>query len=367
MKFICTKENLLTGLARVTPVAGRNTQLPILQNVLLQLKDGVLHLTCTDLEIGIHTIVPGKVEEEGSCTVVARKFIEYIQHLPTTDPIEITLKKNSIYVKTTGFEAQFPTTTDDDFPLLPQVGGDQEITLSATVLCQGLTRAIFAAARDDTRPEIHSVFVVGDGQHLRIAATDSFRLAEEVITLDEPTNSFSFLLPLATAQEVVRLFGDQEKVALLPHENHIAFHGDGLELSSRLIDGKYPDYQQIIPTSFKTTGQVDQEALVRALKTLMVFLPRDSRRVQLKVNPSAGTIQLSVAGSDTGAGTVVLDFTGEGDELEVLFNIQYLLEGVQYIPTDDCRIQFVGSADPAVFGPIKEGDTYKYVVMPIQV
>lgn len=367
MKFICTKENLLVGLSRATPLAGRNTQLPILQNILLHLKDGVLHLTCTDLEMGIHTIVPGKVEEEGSCTVVARKFMEYIQHVPAVAPIEITRKKNSLYVKTTGFEAQFPTTSDDDFPLLPQVSGDQEITLRAPVVCQGLSRAIFAAARDDTRPEIHSVFVIGDGLHLRLAATDSFRLAEEVITLDEATSSFSFLLPLATAQEVVRLFGDQEKISLLPHDNHIAFHGDGVELSSRLIDGKYPDYQQIIPSSFKTTGQVDQEALVRALKTLTIFLPRDSRRVQLTVKPSNGTLQLSVAGSDTGAGSVVLDFTGEGEDLEVLFNIQYLLEGVQYIPTDECHIQFVGPADPAVFGPVKQQDSYKYVVMPIQV
>lgn len=367
MKFICTKDNLLTGLSRVTPVAGRNTQLPILQNVLLQLKEGVLHLTCTDLEIGIHTTVPGKVVEEGACTVVARKFMEYIQHLPTTDPVEIALKKDTLSVKTTGFSAQFPITTDDDFPLLPQISSKKEIKIKAATLCQGLTRTLFAAARDSTRPEIHSVYFLGSDQTLRLAATDSFRLAEEVIPLEDMSGDFSFLLPLSTAQEMVRLFSDADELVLLPHENHIAIHTNGLELSSRLIDGKYPDYQQIIPTTFKTSGQLNREEFIRALKTLMVFLPRDSRRVQLKVKPSTNTLQLSVAGSATGAGDVMLDFEGEGDDLEVLFNIQYLLEGVLYLPTPECQIRFVGSADPAVFSPEKKNGTYQYVVMPIQV
>lgn len=367
MKFICTKENLLTGLARVTPVAGRNTQLPILHNVLLQLKEGVLHVTCTDLEIGIHTTIPGKVEVEGACTVVARKFMDYIQNLPITDPIEMTLKKNTIHITTTGFAAQFPTTTADDFPLLPKISLTQEIKLKAQTLCQGLTRTLFAAARDNTRPEIHSVFVTGSERTVRLAATDSFRLAEEVITLEEVTTPFSFLLPLNAAQEIVRLFSDQSELLLLPHENHLAVHSEALELSSRLVDGKYPDYQQIIPTTFITSGQLNREALVRALKTLTVFLPRDSRRVQLKISPRAGTMQLAVAGGETGAGTVILDFAGEGEDLEVLFNIQYLLEGVQYLPTTECHVQFVGSTDPAVFRPNHNSRQYQYVVMPIQV
>lgn len=367
MKFICTKDNLLTGLTRVTPVSGRNTQLPILHNVLLQLRDGVLHLTCTDLEIGIHTIVPGKVVEEGACSVAARKFLEYIQHLPTTEPIEVVLKKNTLHVKTTGFEAQFPTTAADDFPLLPQVSSTLEIKLKAEQFCQALTRTLFAAARDDTRPEIHSVFIVGSEQQIRAAATDSFRLTEEIIAVEELPSSFSFLLPLGTAQEVVRLFSGLAEITLLPHDNHIAFHGDGVELSSRLIDGSYPDYQQIIPTTFKTSGTLDREALTRALKTLLVFLPRDSRRVQLKIQPAVSQIQLSVAGSGAGAGSVVLDFEGEGEELEVLFNIQYLLEGVQYLPTTTCEVQFVGNADPAVFRPTDANLKYQYVVMPIQV
>ncbi|MEX1997383.1 MAG: DNA polymerase III subunit beta [Candidatus Andersenbacteria bacterium] len=367
MKFICTKENLVEGLSKVVPLAGRNTQLPILQNILLQLRDGVLHLTSTDLEIGIHTVVPGKIEDEGSCTVVARKFMEYIQQLPPLNPLKIELKERLMNVSTTGFNAQFPTTADDDFPLLPRATSSREITLKANKFCQGLNRTIFAAARDDTRPEIHSVYTTGEGERIYIAATDSFRLAEEVMGLEEEIESFSFLLPLTTAQEVVRLFTNQEIITLLPHDNYIAFHGDGIELSSRLIDGKYPDYRQIIPTNFTTTGTLNRQDLVRALKTLAVFLPRDSRRVQMVVQPQAGKIKLAVGGSESGAGTVDLDFTGEGETLEILFNIQYLLDGVQYIPGEECVVKFVSAVDPAMFSPVPNSTVYTYVVMPIQV
>ncbi|MEX2055230.1 MAG: DNA polymerase III subunit beta, partial [Candidatus Andersenbacteria bacterium] len=269
MKFICTQENLTSGLSKVVPLAGRNTQLPILQNILLELRDGVLHLTCTDLEIGVHTAVPGKIESDGGCTVVARKFMEYIQQLPTSHPLQLELKDGSLHVDTQGFHAHFPTTSEDDFPLLPQAAVSESITLQADVVCRGLTHTIFSAARDETRPEIHSVYMKCTGGEIRIAATDSFRLTEEVINLEEEAAPFTFLLPLTTAQEVVRLFNDQTTIEFLPQANHITFQSENLTLSSRLIDGKYPDYQQIIAQSFVTTGQIEREVLLRALKSLL--------------------------------------------------------------------------------------------------
>lgn len=366
MKFICTQENLITGLSKAAPLAGRNTQLPILQNILLQLKEGVLHITATDLEIGIHTVVPGKVESEGSCTVVAKKFVEYIQQLPSEDPLVITLKDSQLHVATKGFNAKFPTTSDEDFPLLPHLKGAHPITLSATQFCQGLINTLFAAARDETRPEIHSVFVVSEGKEIRMAATDSFRLTEQVISIDEGKESFSLLLPLHTAQEIVRLFSGYDTLELLPQESHVALQGGETELSSRLVDGKYPDYQQIIPRSFVAHGTVNRQALLRALKTLTVFLPRDSRRVQVAVQPTAGKLLFTVGSGEAGAGDVELEFEGEGKDLTILFNLHYLLEGIQSMNGQVVEIKFVGGADPAVFSPAGSTDQYQYIVMPIQ-
>ncbi|MEX2054794.1 MAG: hypothetical protein WD972_01305, partial [Candidatus Andersenbacteria bacterium] len=137
-------------------------------------------------------------------------------------------------------------------------------------------------------------------------------------------------------------------------------------LSSRLIDGKYPDYQQIIPQSFVTTGQIEREVLLRALKTLLVFLPRDSRRVQVVVTPANSTLKLSVLGGETGAGEVELEFNSEGKELQILFNIQYLIEGLQSMSDRHCELKFVGNTDPAIIQPVSEDAKYLYVVMPIQ-
>jgi len=366
MEFTCTQENLLQGLSQVVPVAGRNAQLPILQNILLQVREGVLHLTGTDLEVGVHGMVGGKASSEGSCAVSARQLFEYVQQLPTAHPIKLKKIKRGLAISTEGYRASFQVADPDDFPLLPEVGDTAGVSLSAETLSTGLGDALFAAAREETRPEIHSVFVKGEGKELRVAATDSFRLAERVIPLEGNGNSFSFLLPLSAAQEVIRLFSGQEKMELLPHDNTIAFRGEGIELSSRLVDGTYPDYHQIIPKDWKTRIEVDREEFVRALKTLLVFLPRDSRRVRMVVDPSNDTMGLKVEGGEIGEGDVQLGVTGEGEEVELLVNIQYMLEGVQHIRSERCEVEFGGAEAPVVFHPVGENNQYIYVVMPIQ-
>lgn len=365
-KFTCTQENLIRGLSRVAPVAGRNAQLPILQHVLWQLRDGLLHLTCTDLEVGVHTTVAGKVDSEGVCTVPARKISEYIQQLPTTHPIVIEHGANGLRIKTKDFNAQFSVGGDDDFPSLPPTPKNEGISVDGAVLGKALARAIFSAARDDTRPEIHSVFIQGSAEKLIIAATDSFRLAEVSMPLMGGGADFSLLLPLTAAHEVVRLCSDQAEVRIVPNDTQAVFIGDSVELSSRLVDGSYPDYRQIIPTTFSTSGTVETEAFIRALKTLSVFLPRDTRRVQLAVNPAEEKLQVSVGG-EAGAGDVAIAFTGTGNELQALFNIQYLIEGAHAADSKELQIQFVGAGEPAVFKPSKESEeAYTYVVMPIQ-
>lgn len=365
MKFTCTQENLLRGISQVAPIAGRNSQLPVLQHVYLQVAENVLHLTTTDLEVGIHTVIGGKMEEEGGCTIPARSFLEYVGQLPKTNPITLESKKGGLVVSTEGFRAQFPIGESDDFPLLPETERDNAITLDASRFSEGIARTVFSAAREETRPEIRSVYIQGEGSELRLAATDGFRLAEDTMTLDGEA-TFTFLLPLSSAQEVVRLFSDQDTIQIAVHENHVLFFGSGIELSSRLVDGKYPDYRQIIPQAWKTHITVERDRLIRALKTLVVFLPRDSRRVQLDIMPGASQIIARVAGSEAGEGDVRLGCAGEGNDVGVLVNIQYVLEGLQHITAEECVVELNGAADPIVIKPSEKSNHYSYIVMPIQ-
>ncbi len=365
MKFTCTQENFLRGLSQVVPIAGRNSQLPTLQYVLLRVKDNSFHLTTTDLEVGVHTIVGGKVEEGGSVTVPAKNLLEYVQQLPSANPITVEQKGSRVIVQTSGFYAEFPFGNADDFPLLP-TGNDKEVIhIPALELVQALQQTLFAAAREETRPEIRSVYLHVEGLELALAATDSFRLVESIITLSKP-HSFSLLLPLPSAQEVTRLFAGSDELEIVPHENHVVFRADGIELSSRLVDGNYPDYRQIIPEGWKTSITAVRDDVVRALKTLTVFLPRDSRRIHITCSPAKGSMVAQVVSNEAGQGSVTLHIEGEGDDVEVLVNVQYLLEGLQRIPTKQCRMFLGGSEDPIVFRPGDEGVRYVYVVMPIQ-
>lgn len=366
MKFICTQSNLVRGLARVVPAAGRNKQLPILEHVLLRLGEGVLTLTATDLDVGIQATVPGKVEDEGVCTVPARSLYEYVQQLPSSEPLTLVQTKKVLVITTPGFTAKFPVGSDDEFPLLPEVQRTAKQELAGSLLCQALTNVLFSAAREEARPEIHGVFVQGVGDSIVVAATDSFRLAESVVVTEGVVNEFSFILPLAAAAEVVRLFSDSETVYLAPHDTHILLWAEGIEFQSRLVDGTYPNYRQIIPESFAVEGVIEREALVRALKTLLVFLPRDSRRVRMVVRPDAEEIVVSVGGGELGEGDVRLVFEGRGEELDILFNIQYLLDGLQRLGDEQVRVELGGNVAPAVWRPASEVARSTYVVMPIQ-
>lgn len=365
MKFIVTQKNILEGVGRVSSLAGRNPQLPILQNILIEVKDGVMHLTCTDLEVGAHVLVAGKAEEDGKCVAPARKLLEYVQQLPSTEPVVFQLEKENLKVSTKKFNAGFQTASTEDFPLLPMPEKEQGIELNGRLFCRAVSNTLFSAARDETRPELHSVFVSAQNNKLSLAATDSFRLSEQVIPI-ESNEKFSFLLPVNAAQEVVRLFSSSDDMKLLVEKNYVAFKNDNCDLSTRLVDGNYPDYQQIIPTKFSTNVVIDSNEALRALKTMSVFLPRDLRRVSANVKPEQGSIGFNVEGGEGGHGEVEVDMEGKGDDVKLLFNIQYLMEGFQHIPGDKCEILLGGESDPLLMRPCNNSIEQLYVVMPIQ-
>lgn len=363
MKFTCTQENLLRGLSQTSPIAGRNSQLPILANVLLQTQQNTLVLTSTDLEIGIRTIVGGKMGAEGSCAIPAKKVFDYIQQLPRTNPITIEVNGAVATIATKGFTAQFPSADPEEYPLLPEGAGSGGIAVSSEVLGEAISSTVFAATREETRPEIRSVFLAWREGGLHVAATDSFRLAEYTARTAS-SQELSVLLPLSSAQEVARLFAQAGDITITPHDNYVSFESSNIEVTSRLVDGSYPKYEDIIPTTHTTEMRIGKDDFLRALKTLAVLLPHDSKRVLLSVRPSDGELIARVAASTEGE--VRCPFEGSGEDVDVLVNVQYLLEGITHISAPVCEGYFSGKHDPIVFRRTGEDDAYVYVVMPIQ-
>lgn len=365
MKLTCTQENLMRGVSQAAPIAGRNSQLPILQNILLQVQHNTLSLITTDLEIGVKSVVGGKMDQEGSCVIPAKRFLEYVQQLPKTSPVTLEKKEGRVFVSTKGFKAQFLSADPDEYPLLPQSSAEGDVVVSGAMFCGALNQILFSAAKEETRPEIRSVYIVWKDGGIHMAATDSFRLAEYTAILPSSPD-FSLLLPLASAQEVIRLFNNQDEVNITLHDNYVSFESGDIQLTSRLVDGQYPKYEDIIPTSHTTHIQIEKDDFLRALKTLSVFLPKESRRVSLSIRPGDGEMIAQVVGGEMGQGEVVLNIEGDGEDVDVLMNIQYLMDGIAHFSGNVCEGYFLGSFDPVVFRRQGKDDAYVYVVMPIQ-
>jgi DNA polymerase III subunit beta len=355
----------MRGVSQTAPIAGRNSQLPILQNILLQVQHNTLSLVTTDLEIGVKSIVGGKMDEEGSCVIPAKRFLEYIQQLPKTNPITLEKKEGRVFVSTKGFKAQFLSADPDEYPLLPENTTGGAVVVSGAMFCAAISQTVFSAAREETRPEIRSVYIVWKDGGVHVAATDSFRLAEYT-AISPSAADFSLLLPLASAQEVIRLFHERDEISIISRDNYVSFESGDIQLTSRLVDGQYPKYEDIIPTSHTTHVQMEKDAFLRALKTLSVFLPKESRRVSLEIRPKDGRVTARVAGGEMGQGEVVLDAEGDGEDIDVLMNIQYLMDGISHFSGNICEGYFLGSFDPVVFRRQGKEDAYVYVVMPIQ-
>ncbi|MEO6077490.1 MAG: DNA polymerase III subunit beta [Candidatus Andersenbacteria bacterium] len=365
MKFTCTQENLVRGVSNTAPIAGKNSQLPILQYILLRVEKNTLILTTTDLEVGVRAVIGGKMDAEGSCALPAKRFLEYVQQLPSGNPITLERKGDVIHISTKGFRAQFTSSDPEEYPLLPEAGAGQDIVVSGDEFTGGIGRVLFSAAREETRPEIRSVFLAWKSGALRVAATDSFRLAEYVMD-SAFQGDVSAILPLSSAQEVIRLFSGQDQVRVAIHDNYISFVADGIELTSRLVDGEYPRYEDIIPTTHASEIYVERAEFSRALKTVSVFLPKESRRVSLEVKITELELTAKVAGGDLGEGDVVLGISGEGENVGVLVNIQYIIDGISHITSPKCTVLLSGQYDPIVFRQQEKGSVYTYVVMPIQ-
>ncbi|MDA1168908.1 MAG: DNA polymerase III subunit beta [bacterium] len=365
MKFTCTQENLIRGVSHTAPIAGRNSQLPILQNILLRVENNTLSLTTTDLEIGIISRIGGKIDEEGSCVIPARRFMDYIQQLPKTSPVVLEKKEGRLFLTAKGFKAQFLSGDPDEYPLLPEGVTEGVVKVSGAMFCSAISQTVFSAAREETRPEIRSVSIVVKDGGIHVAATDSFRLAEYIAVLQSSID-FSLLLPLASAQEVVRLFHNQEEIVISLHDNYVSFVSGDIHVTSRLVDGEYPKYEDIIPVGHTTHIQIEKDEFLRALKTLSVFLPKESRRVSLSIRPKDGEVTARVAGGEMGQGEVVLPIEGDGDDVDVLMNIQYLMDGITHFSGNICEGYFLGPYDPVVFKRQGKEDAYVYVVMPIQ-
>ena len=374
MKFSCTQENLNKGLQIASNIASKNTSLPILNNVLLKIEENNISLLSTNLEIGVKCTIRGKIESNGSLTLPARLFADYINSLPK-QKIDFSEDDQTLEVTCGNFETKLRGIDSSEFPLIPEIENGVMYTLNIDEFKEAVGQVIFSVSTNEIRPEISGVYLSfnNENKKLTIASTDSYRLAEKNIAFNsESGEKKEVIVPAKTMQELLRILSlfkevnDPEasnEIKVFLTENQIMFSVDGVELISRVVEGQYPDYRQIIPSEHKTKTIFNKNELAKAVRTASLF----SKPGIYDINFSFKNNELSIDSSNTqfGENTIKISTETEGEENEIVLNYKYLLEGLNAINTNEVIFELVSGDNPCLIKP-KEEDDYLYIIMPIK-
>lgn len=367
MKIICTQENLNQGLGLVSHIANKNSNLPILNNVLIKAeKEGIILIT-TDLEIGVRVFVRSKVEEEGSFTVDAKLLNSFIGLLPKENISLILSEDNNLEVKSNNQETTIKGMEAEDFPLIPEISKDNEIELSSSDLKKSLSQVIFSASLDNTRVEINAVNFNFKGNTLTLAATDSYRLAEKKIKITQQNKESNLIIPLKTLQELLRILSEnsEKNLKIYFNENQIMFSLDGVDLVSRVIDGNYPDYRQIIPEKFNTNVKCEVDKLLPAVRAVSLFCKQGINDIRMSFDNSTKEIIITTASAHAGKSMAKVSAEVSGENNDIVFNYRYILDGLSNIDQKEVVLSINSNNSPGLIKPIGD-DGYVYLVMPIR-
>lgn len=365
MKFTCTQENLAHGLSVVSHIATKTTTLPILNNVLLKTQPSGLVLAATNLEMGVTQTVRGKVEEEGTITVQARVLSEFVSLLPKEN-LFLETKDQTLLVKGSRSHTSFRSVAAEEFPVIPTMKGGETFTLDAGDLRTGLGQVIFACAYDESRPEISGIFFSAEEKELILVGTDSYRLAERRVKLTQgPKKPIHTIVPARTLQEVLRTLNQGGQVTVTVSENQIHFSYQETEIVSRLIEGQYPDYQQILPKTVETSAIVEVAALAQLVKTASLFCKPGINDLTVAFRPEEQEVVLTAANSQVGESESRSTAKVKGKPNAITFNYRYLLDGLQNLGSASASLEMTTNTQPGVLKPEKE-QAYTYLIMPIR-
>lgn len=382
MKLVCTQENFKKAVFDTERVTGKQKTLPILNNILLEAEKGRLKFSATNLEVGVISGVGAKVEAEGKITIPAKIISSFVNNLPESETITVDAGDQMLTVSSGRYQAKIKGLSAQDFPIIPKMDGDFCFSVSAPLLKEYISKVLVCVSPNETRPELTGVNMLLFPNEVVMAGTDSFRLAETVLPFAEaPGENYSLLLsrlssviiPAATLSEIVRVISPlTEKVSFSIEENQIFFEMDNVQIVSRLINGKYPEYKQIIPQSFATRAVLPKEDFARAIRLAGVFSgSKASGEVKLQLNSEKGEIRISAQSQETGENEGVLKADITGPDQEINFNPRYLLDGISSIVTTQAAFLSNSASSPAGLRAIDEEkgtvlEKYTYIVMPIK-
>lgn len=363
MKLECGVEEIKNGISQAERITGKNLTLPVLNSILLIATGKTLKLRATNLNLGIEIEIPARIEKEGLVAVVGSTLHGIFSNILERDSVSLEEENGNLLIKTKKNKIKLRGQPYEDFPTIPKVSGDH-FEIEEKKLVDGIKSVYYSSSPGDIKPEISSVFLHTEGDNLVFVSTDSFRLAEKKIKLKKKEEIPSILIPFKNVVEILRVFGGGKgtlKVSF--NKNQISFASENVYLTSRIIDGVFPDYRQIIPKEFTTNVTLLKEDLLGALKLSNIFSDKFNQ-VSLKVSPKDRVFEISSTHNDIGENKTFLDAAITGEKVELGFNYRYLLDCFQSITTDSLSLRLSGPAKPIVITPVAD-PSFTYLVMPM--
>lgn len=363
MKLVVTQENLSRALQVVGKVASGKTPLPILNNILLRTDSNRLLLAATNLELAITQRVGSKIETEGSITVPARLMTEFVMNLPKGN-VELEADGTKLHIACGAYKSTINGMAADEFPQLPTVEEKNVIGIGVADLKRAIQQTMTVASTDDTRPVLTGIYCHSFEGKLYFAATDGYRLAERFLI--PTTQEIQAIVPVVAAGDVLRVINDDMVEAKFVFgDNQVRIMLDDIEITSRLIDGNFPDYRALIPKESETVLTLSKEEFNRITKVASLFARESGGSVTLKADAKNAKLSIHSIASQLGENTSEADakITSDG---QVTLNSRYILEGLSCIDGSNVQFRFSGKLSPCVLTPVGKDVDYQHIIMPLK-
>ncbi len=364
MKIECVKNRLLQAISKIEKITSKHPTLPVLRCVLIEAEKGVVVLKATNLELGVEIKIPAKVHTEGVVAVPANILYGFISQVSEDENITLEVSEKNLIISSSSGKAVINSYNHEDFPTLPVVPKEKTFTIHAKDLVKGFKSVWYAASVASMKPELASVYVYGDDNEIYFVATDSFRLAEKKIYSKKLKDVGAILIPYKSVIEIVRIIDDvSDEIEVNLTKNQISFTFGTTYLTSRVVEGVFPDYKQIIPKEFTTEVVALKQDVIQSLKLATIFSDA-FHQVSIKVDPAKKLFEVSTKNTEVGEHTHNLSAAISGEPVAINFNYKYIVDCFQSIEADSVSLQFNGLNRPMVVRGVSDG-SFTYLVMPM--
>lgn len=368
MKISSTKDNLLYGIQVCQRIVSTKNPLPVLSGILLKANDGNLTFTATDLEVGIECTIPMDISENGAVVLPARIIGDIVRKLPDLKiNLEVDKQNFNTSIKYGKSEFSLLGLSSEDFPILPSIDFNSVLTVKQDLFKNMIKQVIFAASADDNRPIFTGALMEVEGGSVKLIATDTHRLAFRNASLENNESGIdkSVIIPGKTLNELSRIMtGEGENVKIAFGDNQVVFEIPGIRLISRLIEGQFPNYRQVIPQGCKTKIRLKTRELLDAAERASLLAKEGSNFIKLTV--SEGNMVINSNSPEIGKIEEQLPIQMEGEETQIAFNSRYLIDVLKVIDSEEILIELTGSLSPGIIKPA-EGENYIYLILPIRI